>query len=614
MFLGDEDPTRAPRIGARSELALGAVFLGVALVLGVVDLAGGVSSWLSGGGFRLVGLTSAAQFFGHMLIRPSRAGAAWPPDHRAFHASLFFVVLGLVVTVPALGSALVVRHLRGRHGPPRDHGFASRSAVRAVATFEAASARVAQTRPSLLDSAASKNSANRTLRAADVGYSLGYTRRPKGIELIANWECSLQLVAPSSSGKTLRVLTRALRQHPGPALATSTKPDLYEFTAAARERVGPVFALDPEGNAPAAEPVRWSPVLGCTDTRVAERRAAALIAANGEAGDLRSGAFFKQSATVVLAAYLHAAALSGASMTDVARWSARPSDPAPLRILSESSDAGASWAARLAEHTTGAAETTSGVMRSVDLALGCFRHQEVVDLCSPAPGDEIDLDAVLAENGTLYALGKHRNIGSIGVGPLITAFCEELVLIAEQRATAQPGRRLDPPLLALLDEAPSIAPLPGLPALVADGRGRGITVVIAMQSLSQAIERWGRTGAATMRNASTITAVFGGLTIAEDLDELSRLCGTRKVVRHSATEDTARDHHSIGASWADEPVLTAADIRELPPGVALLLWGSLPPILSYVPGTWEGEDAAMIASDEREVRERNDSVRALEVS
>ncbi len=420
----------------------------------------------------------------------------------------------------------------------------------------------------------------------------------------------MELVAPPGAGKTLRVLARPLRQHPGPALATSTKADLYEVTVGARHKVGPVFVLDPDQLAPSAQAVRWSPVIGCEETRVAERRAAALIAANGESGDLRSGAFFRQSATVVLGAYLHAAALEGATMAEVVRWAARPTDPTPRRILTDRGDDQVDWASRLIEHTTGAEETTSGVMRTVDLALACFRHREVLELCSVGESEAFDFEQQLTEKATIYALGKDRSAGSIGAGALITAFAEELLLAAERLAARQPGRRLDPPLLALLDEAPSIVPLPGLPGLLADGRGRGITVIYAMQSFSQAVERWGRTGAATMRNATTITGVFGGLSVAEDLKELSELCGTRKVLRHSANSDWRHGNDSVSVSWVDEPVLTPGEIHALPEGTLLLLWGRLAPVLAYAPGTWEGPDAAVIAEEEATARVANDAERS----
>ena len=35
--------------------------------------------------------------------------------------------------------------------------------------------------------------------------------------------------------------------HPGPVLATSTRADLYESTAGARARRGPVYVFNPQG-------------------------------------------------------------------------------------------------------------------------------------------------------------------------------------------------------------------------------------------------------------------------------------------------------------------------------------------------------------------------------
>ncbi len=495
----------------------------------------------------------------------------------------------------------------GRRGPAdrrNRYGFASVGQLRAEASLRAARRRAPQTRPSLARSCPA-----RKLAPEDVGYPLGRAEGV-GMQLVAHWEASLRLVAPPGEGKTFRALARVLRQHPGPALATSTKADLYELTAAARERRGPVVALDPDRLVPAAPPVRWSPVAGCERSEVAERRAAALVAATGDDGDVQNGGFFRDSARDLLKAYLHAASLEGLDMRAVLEWSRRPDDPTPLEVLASSPFAAPGWADLVELHTGGAAETTSGVLRYVGRALACFSHRAVVDACCPAPGDETEIAELLLANGTVFLLGKGSRLAA--VAPLVTAFADEVFDCAERLAAAMPGRRLDPPLLGLLDEAPSIAPLPSLPELLADGRGRGIVVVYAMQSFSQAVSRWGVNKAETMANATSITVVLGGLTSASDLGELERLCGQRRVRRVAVQHGRGGRNGSPGSttlSWESEPVLRADQLRTLPSGVGLVLWGRLPPVLARLPLLSETPEWPAIREQERATRLANDMAR-----
>jgi type IV secretory pathway TraG/TraD family ATPase VirD4 len=500
----------------------------------------------------------------------------------------------------------VLRELFWPCGPLPDrrdrHGFASARQVKQEASLAAARRRAAQTRPSL-------TGPRRRLPANQVGYPLGRVR-PGGAELWPSWDASLRLVAPPGEGKTFRALAPILRQHPGPALATSTKADLYELTAVARGRLGPVFALDPDQLVPAAAPVRWSPVAGCERSEVAERRATALLAATGGDADVRDGGFFRDSARDLLKAYLHAAALGGLGIASVLEWSRHPEEMAPAEVLASSPFAAPGWADLVSLHTTGAPETTSGVMRYVARALACFSHQAVIEACSPFSGDELDIERVLGENGTLYLTGKGSRLGA--VAPLVTAFADEVFECAERLAARMPARRLDPPLLGLLDEAPSIAPLPSLPELLADGRGRGIVVIYAMQSFSQAVTRWGAHKAETMGNATTITAVLGGLTSASDLFDLERLCGQRRVRRisdHQSRGERGGRERSRTVAWENEPVVRADQVRTLPAGTALVLWSRLPPVLAHLPLMSETPEWPSVRGEEEAARSANDEAR-----
>lgn len=523
-----------------------------------------------------------------------------------------------VLAVVVVGAAAVACLYRGRPASARftrtspmadrraGNGLAAARQLRDEASLRAARSRTAQTRPSL---ALSKG----PVAPEEVGYPLGRAWQPwrRGVVLWPSWEASLRLVAPPGEGKTFRVLLPILRQHPGPALATSTKVDLYELSALARQRRGPVFALDPDELAPAAPPARWSPVAGCERSEVAERRASALVAATGEDENVQNGAFFRDSARDLLKAYLHAAALEGFDIRAVLEWSRRPEDQTAAEVLASSPWAAPGWADLIALHTSGAAETTSGVVRYLARALACFSHERVVEGCCPLPGDELDIERLLLDNGTLFLLGKGSRLGA--VAPLITALADEVFDCAERLAARMPGRRLDPPLLGLLDEAPSIAPVPALPDLLADGRGRGIVIVYAMQSFSQAVTRWGAHRAQTMGNATTVTAVLGGITSPGDLADLERLCGQRRVRRkstHRAVGGANNRDHSLTVSWENEAVLRADQIRTLPAGMALVLWSKLPPFIARLPLLSELPGWREAQQEERTAREANDRARS----
>jgi type IV secretion system protein VirD4 len=610
---------------ARRQASVLVVVLGIGLSVDLVG-AGALSAEVFGRGWAWPSASHLVTVVLGALVHPDRPADGWPASQaaRLAGAAAFWLVFALIAGAEVAAAFVAARRLAPRRPRPAPRarpamvrrspvsdqrsrfGFASPSQLRLEASVSAARRRAPQTRPSLV-------ARGQGLSPGDVGYPLGYAV-PGGMALWPSWEASLRLVAPPGEGKTFRALLPILRQHPGPALATSTKADLYELSAVARLRRGPVFALDPDSLVPAAEKARWSPVAGCERSETAERRSAALLAATGDDADVQNGAFFRDSARDLLKAYLHAAALGSLDIRAVLDWSRRPDDTTPTEILLSTSAAAPGWADLIELHTTGAAETTSGVLRYVARALACLSHDAVVADCCPGPGQDLDIEALLRANGTLYLMGKGSRLGAIA--PLITALADEVFDCAERMAARSPTRRLDPPLLGLLDEAPSIAPVPSLPELLADGRGRGIVLVYAMQSFSQAVTRWGPQKAETMGNATSITAVLGGLTSPNDLSDLERICGQRRVRRestHRGTSGKGGGDYSRTTSWESETVLRADEIRTLPAGRALVLWSRLPPVLVRMPLLSESRDWPEIRAEELAARQANDKARALTV-
>jgi type IV secretory pathway TraG/TraD family ATPase VirD4 len=318
-------------------------------------------------------------------------------------------------------------------------------------------------------------------------------------------------------------------------------------------------------------------------------------------------AFFSASAEQVMACLLHAAALDNRTMRDVLTWAATPAaHPEPAAILTHHPAAAPNWAARLHTHLSDAPETSSGVRRNVELALDCFTHADTLDLVCPDPADEFDIDYFLTGTGTIYVLGKPSTAGG-GVAPLLTAFVEEVLDRAEHRALHQPDRRLDPPLHAVLDEAPSICPIPTLPQRAADGRGRGIWIAYAMQSWAQEKARWGEEGSQTLFDTVAASFICGGLK-DDSLHTFETLLGRRKTPTTSTTRGPGG--RTTSTTEQPEPVLTAAELRTLPAGDALLLAGNLPPAVLHLPGIWKRPDWPTFQAEQAEVRAAVEAARA----
>lgn len=506
----------------------------------------------------------------------------------------------LTVTAGSLTAYLVAR--LGRWGAKTHAGFASASTLRRVASARAAAVKRNQTRPDL--------AGQRSVADIEFGYPLGRAITSGGVAMRASWESSLITFGPPGCGKTFRLLVPILRDHPGPAIVTSTKVDIFEATAVARSADGrPVWVLDPEGMAPAGSPLRWSVVRGCEDTRTAERRAAALIAgAPGSATvDTGNSAFFKTSALSVLKTFLHAAALDGRTIVDVQRW-CRGDYSEPQAILAGRADPLVDPAGQLAQHTIGAEETTSGVMRYVENTLACFSHRSVIDLCTPGPDEDFDMADFIAAKGTVYLLGKGERLSSASA--LTTAFVEELLFVAgDVIAPSQAGRRLAPPLLACLDEAPSVAPIPTLALQLADARGRGIVILVSAQSPSQLRSKWSEHEAETMFNASTVKVIFGGLSVDDDLRWLSELAGRRFVVDH--IRQSGPDWRTqITSQWREAPVLRPDEIHTLDDGHALIMFGATAPVVADLPLVFDTPAGGQVAAETQDMAARNDQARA----
>ena len=515
-----------------------------------------------------------AQVFTHAK-HPYRAfaPAATGPVTSPWAYWVMFALLAVIVAAAILWG--VVRF--GRWGSKTHAGFASSATVRRVASARAAAAKRAQTRPDL---AGQHHQAAAPVRLpAGPGRHLRGCRHARLVGVVADhlWTARKRQNLPAAGPDPERP--------PGPGHRhVHQGRHLRSHRLGPPAEVGPVAVLDPEGMAPGRSPgalVGGARLRGHPHRRAASGRPHRRRTRAAPPLDTGNSAFFKASALSVLKTFLHAAALGGKTIVDVTRW-CRGDYSGAEAILAGQADPLVDPAGQLTQHTIGAEETTSGVMRYVENTLACFSHRSVIDLCTPSPDDDFDMRPFRRGQGTVYLLGKGEKLSSASA--LTTAFAEELLFVAgDVIAPARPGRRLTPPLLACLDEAPSVAPIPSLPLHLADARGRGIVVIVSAQSPSQLRTKWsdagGRNHVQRLHHQGRLRRPVGrprpGLAVRAGRAAATCSDHTRQ------TRPDWRTHYS--SHWDEVPVLRPDEIRTLSPGHALVMFSATAPVITDLP-------------------------------
>ena len=331
----------------------------------------------------------------------------------------------------------------------------------------------------------------RPRRSTHSGTLLGWHKGPK---LWATLKDVVLVLAPPQTGKTAYLGGRII-DAVGPVVATSTKADIFVHTGRLRARGGRVWVLNTEGLGGIASNFRWSPLEGCTDPEVASERAGYLLAGAEKDGG-ESAFFWREMNAKLLRCLLLAAAVTDRNMREVWAWINDSADPTPLRIMESEPGVPPEWAAELRQLLYDTPERTrQSVYLTLGQAMQFVTSPAVAAAICPAPGEPtFCLEEFLAGRSTLYLLGSDRPYASLV--PLFTAITGHVFEGAKRVAGRSFNGRLDPPLTLALDEAALICPVP-LPSMTADSGGRGIQLLIAVQSPSQLYERWGQRGGET---------------------------------------------------------------------------------------------------------------------
>lgn len=569
----DTHPPMTSAEDQRLYTALGVLAVVVVVVLGSVWVAVDLVSLVHGGSVA-VGV--------HQLISTASA-------HQAAVTVVGFLVFALVgfpVTLTGIWAA--------KRFAPNAAGHASRSEIKAELSEERARETAVWTRPGMTAS----HRKHCAVTEVAVPLHADEHHRP----LWSPLENPTGVIAPTQSGKSRRDLTHKILAAPGGMLVSTTKPELFLWTAMRRVRRGvPVLLFDVTGAVDWPAQVRWSPIEGCEDPTVAMRRAKALVdAAAVDLGQQTGGneKTFRTRAYGVVRSYLVAAAISGEQVGTLVDWASSPTKEDPVRILDEKFP---QLSRNLRAEMKMVPETRDAVWMSVRKAIEPFLADRIQTLCSPPRGTGFDAEAFIRSGGALYLIAGEESAAD--VAPVLTALVDHVITTARDLASASTAERLDPAFSVFLDELPTATPVPSLPSTCADSAGRGVLIHWAAQSRAQLEQIYGPEGARSLVENTTALVVFGGIKDEKTLSWLSKLCGDQDVVRKSRSSGGLfSSSGSTTTSLQRLPKYQASDIREIPRDRALVIFRHMAPILAWTTDVAARPDADILLTDRAALR------------
>jgi type IV secretion system protein VirD4 len=391
-----------------------------------------------------------------------------------------------------------------------------------------------------------------------------------GKVLLAVEQChSVLCFGPPGSYKTHALVIPAILEWHGPLVATSIKPDVLRATLAHRASLGEVWVYDPLGlsGVPGAQ---WTPLAYCQSYAKAKRVGRMLADAADVQGHQPDDAnYWQLLGAKLLACVLYAAAGTGRTMAEVARWVDVQDFDEVATCLGELGDQQAldAWAACISRPDN----TRGSVFGTAETLLDVFGDPTVAE---SAEGCDLDLDALLtgATNSLyLYAPASEQE----RLRPLFELLVSVVIARAEELAAAQPDGMLNPRLFVCLDEAGNCAAIKKLPQLATTGRGQGIQLLTVWHDEAQLAYRYGRR-AATVLNGHRAKLVLSGQADPASLELASKLVGDQAVTQTSQTTGDGRNSETVSVGW--RRLLPPEAVRQLKPKRAVLVYGHLPPV------------------------------------
>ncbi|AKH83914.1 membrane protein [Streptomyces sp. CNQ-509] len=524
------------------------------LILGVVAVVVPLShlAWLSGNiTAHLTGNDWAPYQPTDALLHPEQV---WPDvGETSLLIGARIAPATLLLAVGAAGIALWIRHRNRRGAGKKKAPVLAQARDIEPLMAKAITAKARSLRPSLKTS--------KHIDAHDTGVLLGNLQGTRREVRMGYEDVAVAIMAPRS-GKTTALAIPAILAAPGPVMLTSNKAagDAYTATLNARAAVGRVWSMDPQQIAHAERAMWWNPLADATTLEGAGRLAGHFLAASVDAS--QQGDFWSKAGSNILAQLFLAAALDERPVTDVMQWLAFPADRTPLDILRDHGHTAV--AAQLKGTVEGPPETRDGIYETARQYAAALLDTKIAAWVTPQKDvPEFEPAEFVTATDSLYLLSKD---GGGGASALIAA-CADSVMRAATTQAERAGGRLDPPLLAILDEAANVCKISDLPDLYSHLGSRGIIPITILQSYRQGQKVWGDAGMDALWSAATIKIIGSGIDDPDFADKLSRLIGDHDVETTSTSH--SESGRSMSVSMRQERILPADAIRALPKGMAI---------------------------------------------
>jgi type IV secretory pathway TraG/TraD family ATPase VirD4 len=395
------------------------------------------------------------------------------------------------------------------------------------------------------------------------------------------------LLGPPRSGKTSGVIIPTVLASAGAAVCTSTKPDLAAATAPARSQIGRVWSFNPTGGRALAglEPLRWSPIT-CSRSWDGALLMARAMSAQVGAGTTNAS-HWAMRAQALLAPFLHAAAIDGRDIESVVDWVMRHDLDEAGILLEQPQASRLAFGSLIGLFNTEPRERASIFSAAAD-ALQAYTSEAALEA---AKDPNFDPAAFTSSLDTIYIHAPADE--QAAAGPLVCGLLAEI-----RRATylAHRDGTLKGPVLFALDEVANIAPIEELPQIASEGGGQGLTLLAALQDLSQARTRWG-TAADGFLTLFGTKLILPGIADTRTLESISLMLGEydRQMVATSRTsaagdigallsgENAPARSRTRTVSTQRTRVLSPGEIAGIPAGRALHLDGTRWELLTQTP-------------------------------